>query len=204
MYTKMLGLNKNQKLQKRLFDLFFSFIVLVILVIPLLILLVLSTISTRKIGLYSQNRIGLNGQPFVMYKIRSMKEGEEFSGITLKNDSRITVFGKFLRQFKLDELPQFWNVLIGDMSLVGPRPDIPGYADQLITEDRIILRVRPGITGPATLKYRNEEMLLSDQQDPLYYNDNNIWRDKVKINKEYIKNWSFTGDINYILKTIFS
>jgi len=198
------GLNNDQKLIKRLFDLFFSFIALIIIAIPLIILFVLSTISTRKLGLYSQNRIGLNGQPFVMYKVRSMKEGDESIGITLKNDSRITVFGKFLRRFKLDELPQFWNVLIGDMSLVGPRPDIPGYADQLITEDRIILSVRPGITGPATIKYQNEETILAVQPDPVTFNNTVIWKDKIEINKEYIKNWSLKGDIKYILQTIFS
>ncbi len=125
------GLDNSQKFLKRLFDLFFSFIGLCILIVPLLVLFVLATISTGKFGLYSQNRVGLHGQLFVMYKIRSMKEGDDSIGITLKNDPRITRFGRFLRNFKLDEIPQLWNVMIGDMSLVGPRPDIPGYADQL-------------------------------------------------------------------------
>ena len=197
------GLDNNQKFLKRLFDLFFSFIGLCILMIPMLVLIVVATISTGKFGLYSQNRVGLHGQLFVMYKIRSMKEGDDSIGITLKNDPRITRFGRFLRNFKLDETPQLWNVIIGDMSLVGPRPDIEGYADQLLGEDRIILSIRPGITGPATLKYKNEEALLASQADPIHYNDHVIWKDKIEINKQYIGNWSLKGDILYILRTFF-
>ncbi len=195
------GLNKQQKAIKRLFDLFFSFIGLSILILPLCVLVTFATISSGKFGLYSQNRIGLYGKVFVMYKVRSMTAGDDSSGITLKNDPRITRFGQFLRNFKLDEIPQLWNVIMGDMSLVGPRPDIAGYADQLSGEDRLILSVRPGITGPATLKYKNEEALLADQVDPVAYNDTVIWKDKVEINKKYIKEWSLKGDIKYLLKT---
>ncbi len=197
------GLNRNQKVIKRLFDLFFAFIGLVLLIIPLLILIALATISTGKFGLYSQNRIGLHGKSFVMYKIRSMSKGDDASGITLKSDPRITPFGRFIRDFKLDELPQLWNVLIGDMSFVGPRPDIPGYADTLSGKDRIILSVRPGITGPATIKFKDEETLLAEQIDPITYNDEVIWKEKIEINKTYIKNWSLKSDINYILRTLF-
>ena len=197
------GLSRNQKSLKRLFDLFFSFMGLCILIVPLLILFVLATISTGKNGLYSQNRVGLHGSIFVMYKVRSMREGNDSTGITLKNDPRVTRFGKFLRYFKLDELPQLWNVLKGDMSLVGPRPDMPGYADLLKGEDRIILTVRPGVTGPATLKYKNEEELLAEQSDPIHYNDTVIWKDKIDINKQYIENWSLRTDIKYILRTFF-
>ncbi len=128
---------------KRLFDLFFAFIGLLLLIIPILILIAFATISTRKFGLYSQKRIGLQGKSFVMYKIRSMKKGDDSSGITLKNDPRITPFGKFIRDFKLDELPQLWNVLMGEMSFVGPRPDVSGYADRLSGNDRIILCIGP-------------------------------------------------------------
>ena len=198
------GLHKKSKTIKRWFDLFFSCAGFVILLIPIIILTILSTISTRKFGLYSQNRIGLKGKTFTMFKIRSMKSGDEGDGITLKGDPRITGFGRFLRNYKLDELPQLWNVIIGDMSLVGPRPDLPGYADTLTGDDRMILSVKPGITGPASLKYKDEEIILSEKTDPKNYNDEVIWKDKVEINKEYIKNWSFKGDINYILKTIFS
>ena len=197
------GLSRNQKSLKRLFDLFFSFMGLCVLIVPLLILFVLATISTGENGLYSQNRVGLHGNIFVMYKVRSMRKGDDSTGITLKNDPRITRFGKFLRYFKLDEIPQLWNVLKGDMSLVGPRPDIPGYADLLKGEDRLILTVRPGITGPATLKYKNEEELLAKQSDPLHFNDTVIWKDKIDINKQYIENWSLRGDIKYILRTFF-
>jgi lipopolysaccharide/colanic/teichoic acid biosynthesis glycosyltransferase len=198
------GVHKKSKTIKRWFDLFISCTGFVILLCPIIILTILTTISTRKFGLYSQNRIGLKGKTFTMFKIRSMKSGDEGPGITLKGDPRITGFGRFLRNYKLDELPQLWNVVIGDMSLVGPRPDLPGYADKLTGDDRMILSVKPGITGPASLKYKDEEIILSEKPNPKNYNDEVIWKDKVEINKEYIKNWSFKGDIKYILKTIFS
>ncbi len=197
------GLNNHQKRIKRLLDLFISFGGLLIFLIPIIFLIIVSTISTRKFGLYSQERIGMNRLKFVMFKIRSMKSGDSFNGITLINDPRITQFGRFIRAYKLDELPQLWNVLIGDMSIVGPRPDIAGYADKLIGDNRIILSVRPGITGPATLKYRWEEEILSEKADPLNYNDQVIWKDKIELNKQYIKNWSFKEDIKYILETVF-
>ena len=133
-----------------------------------------------------------------------MTKSDDISQITLKDDPRITTFGKFLRRYKLDEVPQLFNVIWGDMSLVGPRPDVPGYADKLKGADRVILEVRPGITGLATLKYKNEEALLSLQSDPKRYNDEVIWKDKVEINKKYIENWSMTGDLRIILKTFFS
>jgi lipopolysaccharide/colanic/teichoic acid biosynthesis glycosyltransferase len=124
--------------------------------------------------------------------------------MTSLNDPRITPLGKFLRKYNFDELPQLFNVLIGDMSFVGPRPDVKGYADKLIGDDRIILSVKPGITGPATLKFKNEDRLLSQQKDPKKYNDTVIWKEKVKINKLYVENWSLLGDLNYIVKTIFA
>lgn len=131
--------------------------------------------------------------------------GEENGNyITMLNDRRITSFGRFLRKFKLDEIPQIFNVLFGTMSFVGPRPDVKGYADLLRGEDRIILSVKPGITGPATLKFKDEESLLEKQENPKKYNDEVIWKEKIKINKKYIENWTFIGDVKYILKTIFS
>ena len=133
-----------------------------------------------------------------------MTESDDPSQITLKDDPRITTFGKFLRRYKLDEVPQLFNVIWGDMSLVGPRPDVPGYADKLKGIYRVILEVRPGITGPATLKYKNEEALLRLQKDPKRYNDEVILKDKVEINKKYIENWSLLGDLRIILKTFFS
>lgn len=139
-----------------------------------------------------------------MYKIRTMKgDLKDDNFITLINDERITSFGKFLRLFKLDELPQLFNVLIGNMSFVGPRPDVRGYADNLKGDDRIVLSVKPGITGPATLKFKHEEIILEDQKNPKKYNDEIVWPEKVKINIQYIKNWSLIRDIEYIIKTIF-
>ena len=123
--------------------------------------------------------------------------------ITVANDDRITVIGKFLRRWKLDELPTLVNILKGDMSFVGPRPDIPGYADKLEGDSRRILGMRPGITGPATLKYSNEEQFLAGVDNPKKYNDEVIFPDKVKINLEYIDNWSLWMDIKIIFKTIF-
>ena len=197
------GLNRSQKRIKRLFDLFFSFIGFALLLLPLLVLIGFSTISTKKFGLYTQLRIGFLGHAFVMYKIRTMVNGDDSQFITLENDARITSVGRFLRKYKLDELPQLWNVIRGDMSLVGPRPDVPGYADRLSGKDKIILTVKPGITGPATIKYKNEEALLAAQKNPIAYNDEVIWKDKIEINKNYIKNWSLKGDIVCLFRTIF-
>jgi lipopolysaccharide/colanic/teichoic acid biosynthesis glycosyltransferase len=122
--------------------------------------------------------------------------------VTTGRDRRITWLGRIWRKTKIDELPQLINVLKGNMSFVGPRPDVPGYADRLQGDDRIVLSVRPGITGPATLKYRDEEALLADQDDPERYNNEVLWLDKVRINREYVESWSFWQDIRYILKTI--
>ena len=139
-----------------------------------------------------------------MVKFRSMSVSHGGSSVSVAGESRITPLGAKLRKYKLDELPELWNVLVGDMSFVGPRPDVPGYADKLVGEDRVILKLRPGITGPASLKYRNEEELLAGVDDPQTYNDTVIFPDKVRINKEYYYNWSFRKDIRYVFQTIFS
>jgi lipopolysaccharide/colanic/teichoic acid biosynthesis glycosyltransferase len=123
--------------------------------------------------------------------------------ITVEGDSRITKIGAFLRKYKLDELPSLINVLKGDMSMVGPRPDVPGYADLLKGDDRKILLLRPGITGPASLKYGDEEYLLKNKIDPTSYNDKVIWPDKVKINLDYYGNNNLLDDIKIIFRTIF-
>ncbi len=196
------GLNKKQEFIKRSFDFFFSLIGLVFLIVPILILIVLATISTKKNGLFWQQRVGKQAKLFTMYKIRTMVGKDDNGSITLSGDNRITSFGRFLRLFNLDELPQLFNVLIGDMSLVGPRPDVPGYADVLEGRDRLVLSVKPGITGPATLKYRNEDKLLAMQKNPLKYNYDIIWEEKIRINIKYIENWTFIGDIKYIVQTI--
>ena len=123
--------------------------------------------------------------------------------VTVRGESRITPLGAFLRKYKLDELPELWNVLRGDMSFVGPRPDMPEYYSKLRGDERLILKLRPGITGPATLKYSNEEELLARVPDPIAYNETVIWTDKVKLNLEYYHNRSFFGDIRLILITLF-
>ena len=190
---------------KRLFDFTFAIFGLTILS-PVLIILSLIIITSPGTVLYSQKRVGNQGRLFTLYKFRTMvHNADTMSGgsITLENDDRITVIGKLLRRWKLDELPTLWNVLKGDMSFVGPRPDVPGYADKLVGDDRRLLDLRPGITGPATLKYANEEKLLADVDNPKKYNDEVIFPDKVQINLEYMNNWSFWMDIKIIFKTVF-
>lgn len=188
---------------KRTFDFIVSFLGLSVTWWIIFIAWVIATIETKSNGFFIQSRVGREGSFFNVIKIKTMKKVDGVdTTITSSNDVRITKSGKFFRDTKIDELPQLWNVLIGDMSFVGPRPDVPGYADKLEGEDRIVLSIRPGITGPASLKYKNEEEILSKQEDPKNYNDNVIWPDKVKINKEYIKNWSLKKDIEYIIKTV--
>ena len=153
--------------------------------------------------LFRQKRVGQNGKLFTMVKFRTMSVGHNGTSVSVAGEARITPLGAFLRKYKLDELPELWNVLKGDMSFVGPRPDVPGYADKLEGEDRGILLLKPGITGPATLKYRNEEELLAQQPNPQKYNDEVIFPDKVRINLEYLRNNSLAGDIAIILKTVF-
>lgn len=153
-------------------------------------------------AIFTQKRVGKNGKLFTMYKFRSMTVGHGGSSVSVAGESRITPLGAKLRKYKLDELPELWNVLIGDMSFVGPRPDVPGYADKLEGEDRLILKLRPGITGPASLKYKNEEEILAQVDDPQKYNDEVIYPDKVKINLEYYYHHSLVGDIKLIIQTI--
>lgn len=153
--------------------------------------------------IFTQQRVGRNGRLFTMYKFRTMKVSHSGSSISVAGESRITPLGAILRKYKLDELPELWNVLIGDMSFVGPRPDVPGYADNLQGEDRLILKLRPGITGPASLKYANEEEILATVNDPIKYNDEIIFPDKVRINLNYYYHHTFLGDIKLIFQTIF-
>lgn len=171
--------------------------------IPGLIIAVLIRLTSRGPVFYKQKRVGKEGRLFTTIKFRTMYTGAERGGpITAATDSRITPIGRFLRRYKLDELPQLWNVLTGSMSFVGPRPDVPGYADKLTGEARKILRLRPGITGPATLYFRNEEELLARADDPKRYNDQVIWPKKVELNLEYCENHSLWKDIHYILATL--
>lgn len=152
--------------------------------------------------IFRQQRVGRHGRLFTMYKFRSMEAGQEGSSVSVAGESRITPLGAVLRRYKLDELPELWNVLIGDMSFVGPRPDVPGYADELRGEGRAILQLRPGITGPASLKYRDEEELLASMPEPKEFNDKVIFPDKVRINLYYLRHYSFASDIKIIFCTI--
>ena len=152
--------------------------------------------------IFKQKRVGRNVKLFTMYKFRSMTVGHGGSSVSVAGESRITPLGAKLRHYKLDELPELWNVLVGDMSFVGPRPDVPGYADQLKGKDREVLKLRPGITGPASLKYRDEEDLLANQADPQRYNDEVIFPDKVRINLYYLHHYSFIKDIEMIFCTV--
>ncbi len=199
------SLHPGQRMMKRAFDLTFAIIGLTLSLPIFLTAWLIAAIDTRSNGLFVQSRIGRNGVPFKLLKIKTMVpvDGLETT-ITTANDRRITGSGSILRKTKIDELPQLWNVLIGDMSFVGPRPDVSGYADKLEGQDRLVLSIRPGITGPATLKYKNEEELLAQQEDPRRYNDEVIWPDKVRINLEYIRNYSFCKEILYIWKSVVS
>ena len=189
---------------KRFFDFNASFLGLLLFWWLIFIVWLVATIDTKSNGFFTQKRVGKDGKLFTLIKIKTMKPLDGIkTTVTTKNDVRITPFGEFLRKWKFDELPSLWNVLKGDMSLVGPRPDVPGYADKLEGFDRRILELRPGITGPATLKYANEEQLLESIDDPEKYNDEVIFPDKVKINLEYLDNWSLWGDSKIIFRTVF-
>lgn len=191
----------TERFVKRSFDLLVSAFGLVVFAPVIMITWYLAAKDTGASGFFLQTRVGRKGQPFKVVKIRTMRKVDGTT-VTTRNDARITPFGAKLRRWKLDELPQLWNVLKGEMSLVGPRPDVPGYLDRLSGRDSRLLALRPGITGPATLRYRNEEDLLAHQPDPQRYNDEVIWPDKVRINLDYLDNWSFRKDLQLIFRTV--
>ena len=189
---------------KRLFDFIASLIGLIFLSPLFLLISLLIKLSSKGPVLFRQKRVGKNGIVFTLIKFRSMAvEQENNSTISVKGDIRITPFGKFIRRFKLDELPELWNVLVGEMSMVGPRPDVPGFADLLEGESRLILNLRPGITGPASLKYANEEEMLAEVANPEEYNKNVIFPDKVRINLDYYHRQNIWLDLKIIFATIF-
>ena len=189
---------------KRLFDLTASLIGLIVLFPIFIFVSVLVKTSSEGPVFFVQKRIGKNGKVFQIIKFRSMAVIQSSdSTISIKGDVRITKTGAFLRKYKLDELPELFNVLRGDMSIVGPRPDVSGYADKLEGEDVLILELRPGITGPASLKYANEEEILALQEDPVKYNYEVIYPDKVKLNLHYYYNNNLWIDIKIIFATIF-
>lgn len=188
---------------KRIFDFTLALLTLCLTWWIVVIAWIIASVETKSNGFFIQKRIGKDAKPFNIFKIKTMKKVEGIeTTITALNDSRITKSGTFFRRTKIDELPQLLNILKGDMSFVGPRPDVEGYADRLEGKDRVILTIKPGITGPASLKYRDEEQILAQQEDPKEYNDRVIWPDKIKINREYVKNHSLKQDIAYIIKTV--
>ena len=189
---------------KRTIDIFFSLFGLVIL-LPLFLLLSIVIKSTSKGPVFFiQSRVGRYGKLFKMIKFRTMYQLQDSSTmISVKGDARVTKSGAIIRRYKLDELPELLNVLFGHMSLVGPRPDVPGYADKLVGDDKRILELRPGITGMASLKYSNEAEILAKQKDPKTYNDEVIYPDKVRLNLDYYNNQSIWLDIKIIFATIF-
>jgi lipopolysaccharide/colanic/teichoic acid biosynthesis glycosyltransferase len=177
---------------KRIFDVLFSITLLVLLVAPMLIIWIITSVFLKSNGLFFQIRIGQYGEPFTMYKYK-----------TLYSDrTKISKWGSFLRSTKIDELPQIVNILKGDMSFVGPRPDLSGYYDLLEGENRALLKLKPGLTSEAALKYINEEQLLASQENPKQYNDEVIYPNKIKMNLHYYHTRSFLVDLKIILKTI--
>ena len=192
---------------KRGIDFLLSLLGIIILSPVFLILCIAIKLDSKGPIIFQQKRVGKDKTHFNIYKFRTMRTDtpKEMPTHLLENpDYFITKVGKFLRKTSLDELPQLFNIIKGEMSFVGPRPDVVGYADKLEGKDRIILSVKPGITGPAQLKYRNEHEILSNVEDPIKYNDEVLWTDKVKINVDYVMNLSFTNDLNCIIKTIYS
>lgn len=202
---------------KWLFDRFVSLIGLLVLWPVLLVVAILIKIKMPGgPAFFVQKRVGKGGKLFKCHKFRTMTVKHNGSSVSVAGDSRITPLGAKLRHYKLDELPGLWDVLIGNMSFVGPRPDVPGYADKLVGDDRDVLRLRPGITGPATLKYRLEDEMISEyvvqkqkegdtrsmQEIAVEYNDNVIYPDKVRINCYYYRHYSFIKDFQMIVCTV--
>lgn len=190
-----------QEFLKRSFDFCAAFLGLLLLWPVILVTWIIAARDTGASGFFRQVRVGRNGKTFRILKLRTMKVNAG-THVTVANDARITQWGKRFRNWKLDELPQLWNVLWGEMSLVGPRPDVPGYMDKVGPEWDEVRRLRPGITGPATLHYRNEEQLLAGQADPVGYNDTVIWPHKLQLNRDYARNWSLATDLALIKKTV--
>lgn len=202
---------------KRLFDIVASFCGLLLIwwVYPIVAILIKVKMPGGP-AFFCQKRVGRDGKLFTCHKFRTMTMKHSGSSVSVAGDSRITPLGAKLRHYKIDELPELWDVLIGNMSFVGPRPDVPGYADQLEGEDRVVLKLRPGITGPATLKYRLEDEMISEyvasrqaagdtrpaQDIAVEYNDTVIYPDKVRLNKYYYEHYSFWKDIEMILATV--
>ena len=190
------------KVIKRLFDIFASLFGIILLSPVLLAIAVLIKILMPGPIFFRQIRSGRHGKPFSICKFRTMTLNHNGNTISVKGERRITPLGAKLRKYKIDELPELWNVLKGDMSFVGPRPDMPEYASRLVGDERQIMELRPGITSPATLVYSNEEEMLASVPDPQKFNDEVIWPDKVRMNLTYYHNHSFSGDLKVIIRTL--
>lgn len=196
-------LTGRERAVKRSLDLLVAAVGLALTWWLIMVCVLVATMETRALGLFVQQRVGRGGRLFPLMKVRTMRPGSDALGSwTVAGDRRITRSGALMRRFKVDELPQLLNVLTGQMSLVGPRPDVPGLADELTGEDRVILTVRPGITGPATLAYRNEEYFLGCQRDPERYNREVLFPAKVAMTREYLENYSVLTDLRLLLATV--
>jgi lipopolysaccharide/colanic/teichoic acid biosynthesis glycosyltransferase len=188
---------------KRIFDVVASILGLIFLIPLFLLIAIIIKLKMPGPVFFCQRRTGRHGKAFTIYKYRTMVMNHRGSTISVKGESRITPLGERLRKYKLDELPELLNVLKGEMSLVGPRPDMSEYVEKLNGQQRLILKMRPGITGPASLKFANEEAILASVRDPKKYNDEVLWPEKVRMNLEYYHTRSFIGDLVIIFKTIF-
>lgn len=203
---KILERKKFQLVVKRLFDIIASGLGLVVLAIPMLIISLVIKLDSEGEVLFKQERVGLNGVPFKIFKFRTMVADAPSKGreITVGADSRITKVGNILRKAKLDELPQLINVFLGDMSLVGPRPEVPGYVAMYTPEQRSVLKVRPGITDLASIEYRDESKVLAEASDPEKTYIDEIMPHKLKLNMEYIENLGLFYDIGLIFRTFLA
>jgi lipopolysaccharide/colanic/teichoic acid biosynthesis glycosyltransferase len=197
------GLSLGDRAFKRALDVGLATLGLLATAWLIALLWLVTTLVTRRNGFFLQERIGRHGKPFSIVKLRTMRDSAvNPSHVTTTRDPRITRWGRFLRRAKLDELPQLLNVLVGHMSLVGPRPDVRGFADRLVGDDSIVLSVRPGVTGPASLRFRDEERLLADQEDPERFNREVLYPEKVRINRAYVENYRPANDLRYLWRTL--
>ena len=193
-------LSRGNNMVKWLFDRTLSLLAIVVLLPILLLVAIVILVANGAPVMYVQERIGQDGKPFKLIKFRTM-HGDEKSPIAASELNRITRVGRWLRRTKIDELPELLNIFVGDMSFVGPRPDVAGYADKLEGTDRRMLTMKPGLTGVASLKYRNEEDLLAAQSNPQEYNDKVIWPDKVRLNLLYMERQSLWLDVKVLICT---
>ena len=193
-------LSRGNNMVKWFFDRTVSLVLLIVLLPILLLVALCILVANGAPVLYIQERIGQNAKPFKLIKFRTMR-GEEKSPIAASEISRVTRTGRWLRRTKIDELPELLNIFVGDMSFVGPRPDVAGYADKLEGDDRRLLTMKPGLTGVASLKYRDEEDLLAVQPNPQEYNDKVIWPDKVRLNLLYMERQSLWLDVKVLICT---